>query len=103
PIATVRGGQRAAGHRAQGIRNESRCVPIRLSPYGWTGSASTAGLVLHLNLGLREEYAARRAGTPRGEKKLGLRIESDVRRGEMQDRAGDRYRLPPRAKLGRGR
>ena len=42
-----------------------------------------AGMVPRLNLGRVEECAARRAGTPRGEKKLGLRIESDVSLREM--------------------
>ena len=53
-----------------------------------------------MNLGLVEECAARRAGTPRGEKKLGLRIESDVSLREMQITGGDRYRLPTGGKLG---
>ena len=56
-----------------------------------------------LNLGRVEECAARHAGTPRGEKKLGLRIESDVSRREMQIDADYRYRLPSYGKVGRGR
>jgi hypothetical protein len=55
-----------------------------------------------LNLGRVEENAARRAGTPRGEKKLGLRIESDVSLRDMKAAAGHRYRLPTNGKLGSG-
>ena len=60
-------------------------------------------MALRLNLGRVEECAARRAGTPRGEKKLGLRIESDVSLREMQIADGYRYRLPTGGKVGRGR
>jgi hypothetical protein len=60
-------------------------------------------MVPRLNLGRVEECVARRAGTPRDEKKLGLRIESDVSRCEMQSVADYRYRLPSGGKVGRGR
>jgi hypothetical protein len=53
-----------------------------------------------LNLGRVDECAARFAERPRGEKKLGLRIGSDVSRREMQSDAGHRYRLPTHEKLG---
>jgi len=60
-------------------------------------------MALRLNLGRVEECAARRAGTPRGEKKLGLGIGSDVSLREMQMATAERYRLPRDGKVGRGR